>query len=603
MTISLHELVVTGPGKQEAKLKLNGESHLIFGPTDTGKSYIVECFRYCLGSNQKPKDVGYSEGYTLAALQLILKNGRKFTLLRDLTDGSELVYEGFHTRPPQNGPKVLEQGISDLLPIWCGSVGMKILAKTGQLGNLTAGDLRRVSIFDEIETLDNVPFEGKDTNNKTRNKSALAVILRGSDDSEMPLPPSTSERNVAKGHVEAINEQITSLLADVPEGLTLLDAQEGLSKVTAEIDSINQYIKTHSSELSELKQARLEIDRENRYLYRQLSAFKEAENRFRLLDKKYISDQQRLQAIATAASVASSFETRPCPLCRTDIQHQVRHQEQNEQAPMLRQAVLAEIEKISSLRDGLKDALDDVLGELAEVTEALKKSEEKARENDNKQSALLAHKDIDTTNGLVALSEKKTVLAVAINNLTRADSLKVRLTEMKEKSRRKTQVVERDMSDSATSLCTRVKQLLGEWGVPGVDSVYFDGGVSDIEINQRKRTSYGKGKRGIFLTAYMVALMERALSNNYPHLGVTIIDSPVVTYKDPKHAKGSDKDELLDESVKDRFYTWLATRSEPGQIIILENEEPNSATLSKLRYTEFVGKSNSKGRQGFFPMK
>lgn len=602
MTISLYELIVTGPGKRAATLKLNGESHLIFGPTDTGKSYIVECFRYCLGSDQKPKDVGFSEGYTLAALQVRLADGRQYTLFRDMSDGSELIYEGFHTLPPQDGPAAIDQPISELLPIWCGSAGMKILARSGQLGNLTAGDLRRVSIFDEIETLDNVPFEGKDTNLKTRNKSALAMILRGSDDSEMLLPPSTNERNVAKGHVEAINEQITSLLADVPEGLTLLDAQEGLSKVTSEIEAINLYMKSHASELAELKQSRLEIDKEYRRLFRRLSAFKEAESRFRLLDKKYVSDQQRLQAMATAASVTSSFKTRPCPLCRTDIQHQVRHQEQNEQAPILRLAALAEIEKISGLREGLKGALSDVLDDLKEIAEELKKVEGKARENDREQGALLAPKNVDMANGLTALSERKTVLAVAISNLTRTNSLKVRLAEMKEKSKRKKQVVERDMSDSATELCIRVKRLLQDWGVPGVDSVYFDDGVSDIEINQRKRTSYGKGKRGIFLTAYMAALMEQALGKGHPHLGVTIIDSPVVTYKDPKHAKDSDGDELLDESVKDRFYAWLATRSEPGQIIVLENEEPAPETLEKLNFTEFVGVGNPSGRAGFFPL-
>lgn len=602
MTISLHELVVTGPGKRAATLKLNGESHLVFGPTDTGKSYIVECFEYCLGGNDKPKDVGYSEGYTRAALQVSLADGSRFTLFRDLYDGSELVYEGFHNFPPQDAPAALEERISELLPIWCGSVGMQILTKAGKRGNLTANDLRRVSIFDEIKTLNNAPFEGKKTDvNKTRNKSALAAILRGADDSEMLLPPSTNELNVAKGHVEAINEQITSLFADIPKGMTLQNAQDGLAKVTAEIEAINQYMKVHSSELAELKHARLEIDKENRRLSRQLSAFKEAEDRFRLLDRKYVSDQQRLQAMATAASVTSSFETRPCPLCRTDIQHQVLHQEQDEQAPLLRLAALAEVEKISGLREGLKGALSDVLDDLKEVAAALKKVEEKASENDREQSALLTPKDIDTTDELVALSERKTELAVAISNLTRMDSLAVRLAEMKEKSKRKKLVVERDMSSSATALSTRVKQLLDDWGVPSVDSIYFDDAVSDIEINHRKRTSYGKGKRGIFLTAYMVALMERAIGNNHPHLGVTIIDSPVVTYKDPKHAKDCNKDELLDESVKDRFYTWLASRSEPGQIIILENEEPNSETLAKLRFTEFSGAGSSAGRSGFFP--
>lgn len=603
MTISLHELVVTGPEKQSATLKLNGKSHLVFGPTDTGKSYIVECFRYCLGGGDRPKDVGYSEGYTRTALQISLDNGRQFTLFRDLFDGSEVIYEGFHTLPPQDLTIAFEQGISELLPAWCGASGMKILVKSGQLGNLTAGDLRRVSIFDEIETLDNIPFEGKDTNLKTRNKSALAVILRGSDDSEMLLPPSTSDRNIAKGHVEAINEQISSLLADVPEGLTLLDVQEGLSKVTNEIDEINLYMKIHASEIAELKQTRLEIDKKGRQLFRDFSALKEAENRFRLLDKKYVSDQQRLQAVATAVSVATSFETRPCPLCHTDIQHQLRHQEQDEQAPMLRLAALAENEKISGLREGLKGALNDVLNDINETTEALKDNEKEAHENDQNQNALLAPKNIGSESGLATLSDRKAVLTVALGNLSRVDSLRTRLTEMKERSKQKKQVVDRDMSVSSTALCQRIKALLDDWGVPGVDSVHFNESVSDIEINHRKRTSYGKGKRGIFLTAYMVALMELAIDREHPHphLGLTIIDSPVVTYKDPKHGVDGDGEELLDESVKDRFYAWLANRSEPGQIIILENEEPNPETLKMLNSTEFVGVGGKNGRSGFFP--
>lgn len=602
MTISLYTLVVTGPEKPPATLKLDGRSHLVFGPTDTGKSYIIECFRYCLGGGDKPKDVGYSEGYTRAALQVHLTDGRQFTLFRDLLGDGEAVYEGIHMAIPQNHVGKIDQSISELLPVWCGAAGMKILAKAGQLGNLTAGDLRRVSIFDEIETLDNAPFEGKDPIFKTRNKSSLAAILRGDDDSEMILPPSTNDRNIAKGHVEAINEQIISLLADVPEGITLPDAQEGMLKVTKKIEEINLYMKNHISELAALKQARREIDKEGKMLYRKFSALKEAEGRFCLLDKKYISDQQRLQAVASAAAVTTEFETRPCPLCRTDIQHQLRHQEQNEHAPMLRLAALAEGEKISSLREGLKEALADILDELKDIENALIENERKAINNDLLQNRLLAPANIDVNSGLAALSDRKAVLTVAISSLLRVEALRIQLDKMMNKSKRKKQVVDRDMSSSATVLCNKVKALLDEWCVPDVSSIHFDENISDIEVNQRKRTSYGKGKRGIFLTAYMVSLMEIALKNNHPHLGVVIIDSPVVTYKDPKHAAAADAEELLDESVKDRFYAWLATRSGPGQIVILENEEPSAETLEKLSFTEFVGRGKNKGRSGFFPV-
>ncbi|HBF08400.1 MAG: hypothetical protein CMD81_08880 [Gammaproteobacteria bacterium] len=601
MTISIQELVVTGPDKLPAKLTFDGKSHLVFGPTDTGKSYIVECLRYCFGGGHKPKDVGYSDGYTRAAVQISLSNGEMYTLFRDLFNGEEAVYFGFHDIPPQS-EIVLEKPISELIQKWCGAEGVKILIKSGKIGNLTAGDLRRVSIFDEIETLDNISFEGKDTNLKTRNKSALAMILTGLDDSEMILPASTNDRNIAKGHVEAINEQITCLLAEIPKDLSLIEAQESLLKVTAEIEVINRYISSHSLELAELKNARLGIVKEGKQLSQELAALKEAENRFLLLDKKYVSDQQRLQAISTAASIADSFETRPCPLCFTDIQHQLRHQDQDTERPILRLAAQAENTKISELRKGLKEALNDVLIDLDEISEALKQNEKEAQDNEQKQNALLEPKNPSTKLGLERLSDKKVELSMAIANLSRVDNLRVRLAEMLEKSRRKKQTVKRDMSKSSTALCKKVKALLDVWGGPGVDSVYFDDSLSDIEINQRKRISYGKGKRGIFLTAYMVALMERAIVEGHPHLGFTIIDSPVVTYKDPKHGANNEGEELLDESVKDRFYTWLANRTELGQILILENEEPNLEALNALNYTEFVGSEGVSGRVGFFPV-
>lgn len=603
MTITLYTLAVTGPGKEPALLEFNGKSHLVFGPTDTGKSYIVECLRYCLGGDARPRDIGYSEGYTRLALQIATLSSERFTLFRDLTDGSELVYPGFHIYPPQDGTEPLKQTVSELLPQWGGGSEKKILIKSGKLGYLTAGDLRRVSIFDEIQTLDIAPFEGKDTNYKTRNRSALAVILTGADDSDMVLPPSTDARNVAKGHVEALNEQIESLLADVPEGLTKADAEEGLTKATDEIEAINQYLQSHESELSQLKKERAKIDKDSEDLSRRISALNEAQNRFLLLDKKYQSDLERLQAIGTAVDVMTSFETRPCPLCLTDISHQARHEGMGEKAPALLEAALVEGEKIRGLRVGLKAALADVADEKRELEALWEQVQSSAQENLRRQDALLSPHLPDLKTGLAALTERKSMLAVAVSTLERVDRLRVRVEEMKSKAKRTKQVITRDTSQSATALCSRIKELLTKWGVPGVDSVYFDASVADIEINQRKRISYGKGKRGIFLTAYMVSLMERALGENeLPHLGVAVIDSPVVTYKDPKHALNADPDELLDEGVKDRFYAWLADRKEAGQIIILENEEPNTHVKAMLSLTEFVGRDVPAGRQGFFPV-
>ena len=108
----------------------------------------------------------------------------------------------------------------------------------------------------------------------------------------------------------------------------------------------------------------------------------------------------------------------------------------------------------------------------------------------------------------------------------------------------------------------------------------------------------------------MIALMELNIEKNLPHLGFVLIDSPVVTYKDPKysskelHENNVNSDgELLPEGVKDNFYGWLATRNDTGQIIVLENEEPSEQQKTQLSYTEFSGPSATDDeRVGFFPV-
>jgi hypothetical protein len=216
------------------------------------------------------------------------------------------------------------------------------------------------------------------------------------------------------------------------------------------------------------------------------------------------------------------------------------------------------------------------------------------------QTDLLSPTAPGLSKGLTELTERKSFLAMSQRDFARVAHLENQLIAMKMQSKRQKQVVERNLSQSATELCERIKELLKLWAVPGVNSVYFDEAMADIQINQRQRVSFGKGKRGIFLTSYVVALMEHALANENPHLGFVAIDSPVVTYRDPKHGS-DDTEEALDVDVKDRFYAWLADREEPGQVIVLENEEPNEKLKHRLGVTEFVGLSDVKGRVGFFP--
>ncbi|MBJ8504382.1 hypothetical protein I6M96_05125 [Acinetobacter seifertii] len=610
MKFFIKALMVIGNNKKPAILNFDKKSHLIFGPTDTGKSYIVECIRFCLGDEKIPKDVGLSEGYSLAILHVESNSGKKFTIFKSLANSLESVYEGVYSDIPIDLAKKLDIKVDDFLITENNIQENKILVKLGTLGRVTANDLRRISIFDEIQTLDNINFEGKDSNTKVRNRSALSFFLTGSDDSQMPLAISTDARNQAKGQVLSLQEQIQILNDEIPKDISKEDVEDNLEKISLQIEKINKFLSYDYQVLKELKSEFSLFEREIKETNLKMISLIEAKEQFSILDQKYVNDISRLEMTNISASIVANLPNRSCPICLTTLDHQKRHHISEEDFVKIRNGAAVEIQKINRLREGLKYAIEDIESESSEVSLKLDSLNNWLESNKIQQKNLLEADGSNVKANLNELTERKTELSIYLNNFKIIERLQIQLEKEIPKSKRMTQKIERNIANSATDLTLRIKELLEEWKVPDVRTIDFDDKCVDIKINQRARVSYGKGKRGIFLTAYMIALMELNIEKNLPHLGFVLIDSPVVTYKDPKYSSKqlnennmNSDGELLPEGVKDSFYGWLTTRNDTGQIIVLENEEPSEQHKSQLSYTEFSGPSATDNeRIGFFPL-
>ncbi|MDK4745472.1 AAA family ATPase [Leclercia adecarboxylata] len=602
MTIKLFKLTVSGAGKEKGVLLFNGKSHLIYGPTDTGKSYVVECIRYCFGGRDRPKDIGYSEGYTILSLQVKVNDEHEFTIFRSLDSNEQSVYNGFIDALPHSEHGKLEEDFTSLLVKWSNASGRLIVTKRGVKGNFSAGDIRFLSIFDEIKTLDKVAFIGSDSNVKTRNSASLALVLSGNDDSEMLLPLSMDEINKAKGHATAIEEQISALRNEIPDNLIKRELEDSLQKIDSEIKRINGIVNGLGAELIGIRTQEIFLDKEKNRLDNEIIALGESLSRFRLLDEKYSNDISRLEVLKKAAAIVPEFEMKSCPLCSTPLDRQANHADNNVDFSIFCSASDSEINKITSLKLGLQDAVRGIQDELNALVDEKSFLIDMVKIVQEKKRSLIKPIGPIDKFGFDLLFERKSEISSFIKTLEKIDSLDVRLAEVAKKTKKTKHKIVRNLSSSSTSLCQDIISLLSEWQVPGVDSISFDDKLSDIVINHRQRVSFGKGKRGIFLTAFMICLMERAIRNGYPHSGFLVIDSPVVTYKDPKHSSDDNDEELLDECVKENFYSWLGNKATLGQIIILENEEPSPLQKRKLKYTEFVGAAGLNGRKGFFPM-
>jgi len=601
MGLKLHKLCITGPGRRPAELTFDGRSYLVFGPTDTGKSYVLESLRYGLGATDKPRDNDFSGGYTRLALQLQSAAGVKLTFFRDLVDGSESVHDGYHQIPPQDElSETKTRKIAGVVAHLCGALEKRILVKAGTRERLAAGDLRYFSLFDEIETLDLKPLVGTNRGLQWRRRASGAVILTGQDDGGLTLVSSATVRATASGYVDAVDEELATLKAGLPQNTTASQARDAIDRLDARIQHIQTFYQSNEDALNNLKRERLLIQRDSRRVANERAALTEARTRFELLKEKYASDLLRLDAVRTAGSVMDLFAMQPCPVCDTPLAAQSRHVhgESDSFAAMIN-AAQAESKKIVRLRAGLAPVIDELDSDIESLTSRLAELRDEEAANLLAQDALFTNFPESSNLSLSVLTANRTELVLASRDFDRIEALIQRRQEHAQRAKRKAQPIVRNVAADALNVCNRIKQLLREWGVPGVEAVHFDEQDVDILINQRGRVSFGKGKRGIFLTAYVVALMEHALLNGNPHLGFVAVDSPVVTYKDPKH--GGKGEELLDTTVADRFYEWLAARREPGQVIVLENEEPSTALLKQIGHTEFIGESGGPGRRGFFP--
>lgn len=364
MTIKIFKLTVSGANKEKGIILFNGESHLIYGPTDTGKSYIVECFRYCLGGRDKPKNIGFSEGYTILSLQIKVSDEKDFTIFRGLDSNEQSVYHGFVDTLPNSEQGKLKEDFTSLLVKWSNAAGKLILTKRGVKGNFTAGDIRFLSIFDEIRTLDNVAFIGSDSNVTTRNSASMALVLSGNDDSEMILPLSMDEINKAKGHAIAIEEQIVTLKNEMPENLVKSELEDSLKKIDSEIKRVNGVVNDLGVELIEIRTQELFLEKEKNRIDNEIIAFSESLSRFHILDEKYSNDISRLEVLKKAAEIVPEFEMKPCPLCSTPLERQVNHADNNVDFSIFCLASESEINKILSLKSGLLDAVRGIQDEL-----------------------------------------------------------------------------------------------------------------------------------------------------------------------------------------------------------------------------------------------
>jgi hypothetical protein len=439
---------------------------------------------------------------------------------------------------------------------------------------------------------------------ETVNKSLFKLLLTGEDNStvEQLENPEFGKARI-RGKIELVSADVaskTKMLAELKKRTEALTSEQ----INVQIQRLVSVVEEAHRDIEEQDKKRqaiwVKLDHQKSILL-QNQAIKK---RFEMLNDVYSSDLSRLEFINEGAFGIDQLKEINCPLCDSLINKKLLepYSEKNDnflssvqtefQKIQAKQKELAEAIKdkqvsIETAQDSLTslqteyDAIDKYIADKLQPIHALNNEELQRflKLNEEKAQAELLTKQIDDVHVSFAYLQRQ-------------------LDERQQSAPEK--IMPRDIYGE---VAMEIKSVLASWGLKR--EVYFDPTANDIELDNQKRANSGRGFRAIYLSAFMIGVLQYCVKNGLKHPRFIILDSPLTAYKGAEVGKGQD-DEKIGSDIQSMFYESLANLStiDQIQIIIVENKDPQDEVVNKpnVTYEHFTGNVNVPPRYGFYPV-
>lgn len=620
MGLTLRRLAVTGGSVRPALLEFAPGLNVIYGASNTGKSSLVQTLDFMLGGSEWLRPSEENKGYEAGWLGLDLPDGRQVTLYRSLQGSHLRLYEGLVTGNPAASNVVLKEKhdpkSSDNLSMFLMEAigfGVRDVVKNsdGKKQTISFRNLSPYVIVEEgpmIETRS--PVHGGQRQDVTVEKNILKVLLTGRDDAAVVPAPDGKElktRNSAK--IELIEEMLAEVDASLGEAGNDRDGvfrraasfRERLEEWTADIGRRQGDLDEAVAE----RRAKLDaIDRAD--AHRAELAVTVA--RFEELDRIYASDLDRLESLEENSFLLKTLNGLVCPTCGA-FEHEHREGPGREEIDLFHVATAAEMRKVARERHDLQSVIESLRSEaigLARQRDAL------ATDIGTLDGEIGELRQVEATSReryeeLIALLEGAGRLEDLFSQRDRLAVQKSRLVAPSASRVAKPSLVQGVDGVTAFAFAKVVERVLSDWSFPGRPQVSWNDAAQDIYIDGKERSANGKGVRAVLHSAFKVALMVFCHEKGLPHPGFVVLDTPLLTYREPmeslKHPEVEpDEAALKNTGLKECFYDHLSGIANIGQVIVLENSDPPEGIEKLGKVTVFTKRSDPGQRYGLFPV-
>lgn len=610
--LCIRHLVFVGPAKEPAILHFYPGPNILYGPSDTGKSFVVDAIDFMLGGKGPLRDIPERVGYTHALLGLSTSKGEEFTIIRSTEGGSFRMFGGLLLAlPEEEGEELAEQhsdkkddNLSSRLLDRIGLAHKRLRKnKRGDQQSLSFRNLARLVVINEEEIIQKrSPLSDGNYTADTANVSTFKLLLTGVDDAALGTPKSTTpEQHSREGQAELLAELIRDHHAQIrATGTKPAELPDQLERLQASVGRESSQLAFSEKEFRKLTDRRRELLTKIEGGTSRSAEIRALLERFRLLDSHYQSDILRLRSMTEAGSLFSALGKKQCPLCGALPDHHRPSDACEGDVDSVVAAARAEADKIEARRTQLLETITALQREGAEFDRQLPRLEERLKTiSATIETQIRPVKQMRSSyKQLVEKSAQVQGALTLYGNLQELEARLAKLQAEEEQTSGSANAADVELSTSTVDkFATFVHGALTAWSLPQADRVHFDLKTKDLVINGKSRISYGKGLRAITQSAFTIGLLDYCLANETPHPGFVIVDSPLLSYKEPE---GAD-DDMRGTSVDVRFFQHLGALASNRQVIVVENRDPPRALAHEKWVQQFTGKVDV-GRFGFFPL-
>jgi hypothetical protein len=324
---------------------------------------------------------------------------------------------------------------------------------------------------------------------------------------------------------------------------------------------------------------------------------------FEQLQNVYASDIARLEALEEAGFLFGIDARKPCPVCGAPPEAQL-HDHGLADIEKTRAAAEAEIAKIRLHQNELDRTIESTRAELNVTAERLLANREALKVIEVKVTAASPNAD-EQQRRFTDVIPRRDRINRGIELLARREGLEKQLIRIQKtrQTKPKTNFQAGLSTQVAQEFADEVADILGAWGFPGERRVFFDPQTYDLIIDGKHRKDNGKGVRAITHAAFKVALLTFCRKRNLPHPGFLVLDTPLITYRDPIRSKlgalSPDEQILSKSNLKHQLFKHLSSLGGLGQFIMFDNADPPAGAES-YAFLETFTNDSQEGRQGLF---